>query len=83
VTYVNKSQAFGEGLAFWTADGIPGIQAEHWATTNVGDARNSVRITSKALYAGGLFIFDVALMPWGCGVWPASEYRCASDEVWH
>ncbi|WWC57798.1 uncharacterized protein I303_100333 [Kwoniella dejecticola CBS 10117] len=23
------------------------------------------------MFAGGLFIIDMALMPWGCGVWPA------------
>ena len=53
------------------------IQAEHWSPLAVGQNRDSVRITSHALYSGGLFLIDLALMPWGCGVWPA----CKSDTV--
>jgi len=51
------------------------VQAEHWSTLPAGQNRDSVRITSHALYSGGLFLIDLALMPWGCGVWPACEYR--------
>jgi hypothetical protein len=25
------------------------------------------------LFAGGLYVIDMKLMPWGCGVWPACE----------
>ncbi|KAK1921314.1 concanavalin A-like lectin/glucanase domain-containing protein [Papiliotrema laurentii] len=71
INYVDRAMAFTQGLAFWTEDGVPGIQAEHWAKTPVGEPRNSVRIHSHALFAGGLFILDLKLMPWGCGVWPA------------
>ncbi|KAL1409668.1 hypothetical protein Q8F55_003664 [Vanrija albida] len=71
VTYVDAPTAFKTGLAFWTKEGQPGIQAEHWATLQPGQPRNSVRISSKAIFGGGLFIIDLALMPWGCGVWPA------------
>lgn len=73
VTYVDNATAFKDGLAFWTSDGIPGIQVDHWSDTAVGANRNSVRITTKSLFEGGLFIIDLALMPWGCGVWPACK----------
>jgi len=36
-----------------------------------GQPRDSVRISSKKQYNGGLFILDVEKAPWGCGVWPA------------
>ncbi|CAK9783546.1 hypothetical protein CC85DRAFT_323762 [Cutaneotrichosporon oleaginosum] len=71
VQYVPRDQAFGDGLAFWTQNGTPGIQAEHWKRLPVGEKRRSVRIVSKNAFAGGLFIFDMALLPHGCGVWPA------------
>lgn len=71
VSYVNSSTAFIDGLAFWTKDDTPGIQAEHWKHTALNEPRKSVRISSKDTFAGGLFIFDVALFPHGCGVWPA------------
>ena len=31
----------------------------------------SVRLSSRALFYGGLFVFDVTHLPVGCGVWPA------------
>jgi len=49
------------------------IQAEHWSPLVAGQNRDSVRITSHALYSGGLFLIDLASMPWGCGVWPACK----------
>jgi hypothetical protein len=33
--------------------------------------RFSVRVTSKATYNSGLFLFDVLHSPFGCGTWPA------------
>lgn len=33
--------------------------------------RGSQRLVSKKTYNGGLFIFDVAHIPTGCGTWPA------------
>ncbi|ODO03202.1 hypothetical protein I350_06047 [Cryptococcus amylolentus CBS 6273] len=81
VSYVDRSKAFSDGLAFWTEDGVPGIQTEHWSTTDVGAHRNSVRITTKSLFEGELFIIDMALMPWGCGVWPAF-WTLGADGAW-
>lgn len=71
VQYVHRDVAFGEGLAFWTQDGMPGIQTEHWKKLPVGEKRHSVRIVSKNAFAGGLFVFDMGLLPHGCAVWPA------------
>jgi hypothetical protein len=48
-------------------------QAEHWTRLPPGQNRDSVRITSHSLYSGGLFLIDLELMPWGCGIWPACE----------
>ncbi|KAL7420349.1 hypothetical protein Q5752_005319 [Cryptotrichosporon argae] len=76
VNYVDASTAFGDGLAFWTNDGV-----EHWTNIAEGGSRDSVRIASKALFAGGLFVVDMALMPWGCGVWPA-VWTLGYDGTW-
>ncbi|WVQ76859.1 hypothetical protein IAR50_006533 [Cryptococcus sp. DSM 104548] len=82
-----EGQTFFDGWNWFTEDdpsnghGVPGIQAEHWATTDVGAHRNSVRITTKAVFEGGLFIIDMALMPWGCGVWPAF-WTLGADGSW-
>lgn len=39
--------------------------------TNATTGRRSVRITSKATYDTGLFIFDIVHSPYGCATWPA------------
>jgi Glycosyl hydrolases family 16 len=36
-----------------------------------GPGRPSVRISSNRNYTHGLFITDLAHMPFGCGTWPA------------
>ncbi|WVF66337.1 hypothetical protein IAT40_001077 [Kwoniella sp. CBS 6097] len=71
VNYIDGPSAFARGNVFWTGDGKPGIQADHWSNLPVGTPRDSVRITTKSLFSGGLIIVDLALTPWGCGVWPA------------
>ncbi|WVR03268.1 hypothetical protein IAU60_000259 [Kwoniella sp. DSM 27419] len=71
VNYLDRDTAFARGNVFWTGDGSPGIQADHWSYLPVGTPRDSIRITTKSLFAGGLFIVDLRLSPWGCGVWPA------------
>ena len=38
---------------------------------NATTGRRSVRITSRAAYTTGLFIFDVLHSPYGCATWPA------------
>jgi len=39
-------------------------------TSKVSNTRNSVRITTKHQYSGGLIIMDSIHMPTGCGTWP-------------
>jgi len=39
--------------------------------TNATTGRHSARVSSKNTYNDGLFIFDVAHTPYGCGTWPA------------
>jgi hypothetical protein len=73
VTYLPAPLAFSRGLAFWTTDGTPGIQADGWTSLEPGQKRESVRLQSKAVWDGGLFVADFRLMPWGCGVWPACQ----------
>ena len=49
------------------SDGIKLNLAQKIINGNVG----APRITSRKLFKGGLFIFDVEHVPIGCGVWPA------------
>jgi len=39
-----------------------------------GEVRRSVRLRSRKEYADGLYVFDVAHAPVGCGTWPAREW---------
>lgn len=39
--------------------------------TNAITGRHSARVESKKQYNSGLFVFDVAHSPYGCGTWPA------------
>jgi len=69
VNYVSASQASSSQLTS-VSNGIVYIRSDN---TNVasGAGRSSVRITSNKSYNGGLFLFDVIHMPYGCGTWPA------------
>lgn len=79
VNYQDRGSAFSKGLAFWTKDGIPGIQADGWTDLQPGQKRDSIRIHSNAVFNGGLFIADFKLMPWGCGIWPSCRSRTHSQ----
>jgi len=70
VTYVNSSVALGK-LAYVTADKKVVMTVDNFTYLAAGQPRDSVRISSKKQYNGGLFILDVEKAPWGCGVWPA------------
>jgi hypothetical protein len=50
--------------------------------TNQTTGRYSVRLTSKAAYDTGLFIFDVVHTPYGCGTWPALWLTNANLASW-
>ena len=39
-------------------------------TPRVQDLRQSIRITTRSNYDGGLFILDAIHMPTGCATWP-------------
>lgn len=61
LTFASSSSAILRVDTSVTADSVP----------NASTGRFSVRITSKAQYTDGLFIFDVLHTPIGCGTWPA------------
>ncbi|EMC95079.1 glycoside hydrolase family 16 protein, partial [Baudoinia panamericana UAMH 10762] len=71
VQYVNANVAEQNGL-ITTPDGTAVISVD---STNVypngGPGRPAVRLISDNTYTHGLFIIDLAHMPWGCGTWPA------------
>lgn len=71
VNYVNKDDAFSQGLAYVRDDGVAIMKVDDTTTLQPGEKRNSVRIQSAQKYGQGLFIMDVAQMPYGCSVWPA------------
>ena len=70
VTYVNQSTAESLGI-LKQQNGKLYMGADH---TNVasGRGRNSIRVSSKAVYNHGLFILDMDHIPDNqCGTWPA------------
>ncbi|KAG2154871.1 glycoside hydrolase family 16 protein [Suillus clintonianus] len=71
VTFVDRQTAFNSGLANVTADNKVIMQGDNTTQLAYGVNRSSVRISSQTEYNMGLFILDVEMAPWGCGVWPA------------
>jgi len=71
VDFVNQTTAFAQNLAYVTSDGTVIMQGDNTTTLPAGQNRASVRIQSQKTYTGGLFILDLNMAPWGCGVWPA------------
>ncbi|KAK7534089.1 glycoside hydrolase family 16 protein [Phyllosticta citribraziliensis] len=69
VHYVDNATASSMNLTYASTErAILRVDtSEQSATTG----RKSVRITSKQTYDSGLFIFDIAHTPYGCGTWPA------------
>lgn len=68
VTYTDQSTAQDAGLVSVSSDSVY-VGVDHENITPGG--RPSVRLTSNADYNHGLFILDLAHMPYGCGTWPA------------
>jgi hypothetical protein len=68
VRYLPRSEAKPAGL-IQTNDTHVYIGVDY--NNPAPNGRASVRLESKELYTGGLFILDVDHLPWGCGVWPA------------
>ncbi|KAG6865090.1 hypothetical protein C0991_005192 [Blastosporella zonata] len=70
VNYQNADNAKSKGLAV-VEDGQLILSVDATTQLRPGDKRDSIRISSKKTYNGGLFIADFAAMPVGCSVWPA------------
>lgn len=70
VNYQSKEAAVKQGLAK-VEDGVAILAVDDQTQLKSGENRNSVRISSKEKFNGGLFIADFAAMPHGCSVWPA------------
>ncbi|KAJ5466616.1 hypothetical protein N7539_009572 [Penicillium diatomitis] len=70
VSYVNKQSAQSLNLTYATSN--TAILRVDASTPNPGPkGRQSVRIESQKAYDSGLFLFDIAHTPHGCGTWPA------------
>jgi hypothetical protein len=59
------------GLAYVQPDNTTVLAVDSTTKLAVGQARKSVRISSKATWNTGLFIADFWAAPHGCGTWPA------------
>jgi hypothetical protein len=71
VNFLGQGDAFNQGLAYVQEDNTTVLAVDDFTDINVGDNRNSVRISTTKTYNGGLFIADFFAMPHGCSVWPA------------
>jgi len=71
VTFVDQQTAFSSGLAYVTSDNQVIMKGDNTTWLSAGVNRSSVRISSQATYNTGLFVLDLDMAPWGCGVWPA------------
>ncbi|KAJ8584331.1 glycoside hydrolase family 16 protein [Rhizopogon salebrosus TDB-379] len=71
VTFVDQQTAFNSNLAYVTTDNKVVMRGDNTTWLPSGVNRSSVRISSQAEYNMGLFILDLDMAPWGCGVWPA------------
>jgi len=69
VQYVSQATAQANGLINVT-DSAVYLYSEHTKVAN-SPGRQSIRISTKKTYNGGLFILDLSHMPTGCGTWPA------------
>ncbi|KAJ4475046.1 putative glycoside hydrolase family 16 protein [Lentinula aciculospora] len=70
VAYQSRENATSTGLAK-VENGVAIVSVDSTSTLPSGTNRASVRISTQKTYNGGLFIYDVASMPVGCGTWPA------------
>ncbi|KIJ25746.1 glycoside hydrolase family 16 protein, partial [Sphaerobolus stellatus SS14] len=70
-SYVNRSTAFNNGLAFINDKNQAIMRMDNTSFLQDNGFRDSVRISSQKTYNSGLFILDLTHAPWGCSVWPA------------
>ncbi|KAF8140231.1 glycoside hydrolase family 16 protein [Boletus edulis] len=78
--FVDQQKAFADGLAYVTSDNKVIMRGDNTTLLAKGVNRNSVRISSQAAYNTGLFVLDLDMAPWGCGVWPA--FWTLGDGTW-
>ncbi|GLB41672.1 putative glycosyl hydrolases family 16 [Lyophyllum shimeji] len=71
VNYQSKDDAVNKHLAYVQSDGTTVLAVDDSSWVPEGGNRDSVRISTKKKYNGGLFIADFYAMPHGCSVWPA------------
>ncbi|GAA93496.1 glycoside hydrolase family 16 protein [Mixia osmundae IAM 14324] len=71
VQFVDAATATSAKLAYVNSDGQAIIKMDDTSNLASGQARKSVRLTSKNSFTQGLLIMDAAKMPYGCGTWPA------------
>ncbi|CEP08116.1 hypothetical protein [Parasitella parasitica] len=69
VQYQDRANATSLGLAYVNDKNKVIIKPNNSTATPGG--RPSVRVHSKQVYNGGLFLFDINHMPQGCGTWAA------------
>lgn len=70
VNYVDAETAGKKHLAIVDGNEVV-LSVDDKSVLREGDKRDSVRISTKKTYSGGLFIADFKAMPVGCSVWPA------------
>ncbi|PSR74325.1 hypothetical protein PHLCEN_2v9942 [Hermanssonia centrifuga] len=71
VDFVSDTVAQVSQLAYVQSDNTVVVAVDDTTNLTAGANRNSIRITTKKTYNGGLFVADFFAMPHGCGVWPA------------
>ncbi|KAG6861451.1 hypothetical protein C0995_016542 [Termitomyces sp. Mi166 len=71
VMYQSKEKAVAKHLAYVQSDGTTVLAVDDATVLANGKPRDSIRISTKKRYSGGLFIADFYAMPHGCSVWPA------------
>lgn len=81
VDYVDRQTASDLNLTYTTDDSV--ILKADTVNLPTTRGRQSVRIESKAQYDHGLFIFDIAHTPYGCGLWPALWLADTTHHPWH
>lgn len=69
VTFVDMPTGQAAGLVNINSAGNLVMKVE--TTPQVQTTRQSIRITSRTSYTGGLVIMDSVHMPTGCGTWPS------------
>ncbi|KAH7915778.1 glycoside hydrolase family 16 protein [Hygrophoropsis aurantiaca] len=69
--FLDQQSAFNQSLAYVNSDNKVIMQGDNTTWLPSGVNRSSVRISSQAEYNTGLFVLDLDMAPWGCGVWPA------------